>query len=399
MRTVKRNPFLSGVCAILGGVFLWAGTAKADVTSDEAAAILVIPKLVFDPIGRFSPNLKPTDTEIQVTNVSSDPIKLRCFYVNANAHCTNSPADVCFATSDCQQFGLGGLCIDGWIETDFEFTLTKFQPIVWRISEGLTSIPLAEQGLNIGSIPPVGETPFRGELKCVAVGPDDSPVDSNVLKSEATIVAADKSGIDARGYNGIGVQAVQGANDGDNTLILGGDDPEYNGCPSVLILDHFFDDAVEPIDGDVVKTHLTCVPCSQNFVLQNVALFDTPLQFLVFNEFEQRFSASRKLRCWHEFELCSLDQGWDRPIGNFDPNFNSCRRSIFSAFVSGTLTGQTRIRGVDQDDPEHGNGVLCVAEEFFLDDPDGDLDSIHSSDAFNLHQVGQRVRPDIIQLP
>ena len=32
MRTVKRNPFLSGVCAILGGVFLWAGAAAADVT-------------------------------------------------------------------------------------------------------------------------------------------------------------------------------------------------------------------------------------------------------------------------------------------------------------------------------------------------------------------------------
>ena len=28
MRTVKRNPFLSGVCAVLGGVFLWAGAAR-----------------------------------------------------------------------------------------------------------------------------------------------------------------------------------------------------------------------------------------------------------------------------------------------------------------------------------------------------------------------------------
>src|SRR5262249_37631629 len=132
MRTVKRNPLLSGVCAVLGGVFLLVGTAKADVTSDEAAAILVIPKIVFDPTGTFSPNLKPTDTEIQVTNVPAQPVKLRCFYVNATSHCSNSPTDACFDTSDCQRFGLGGLCVPGWIETDFEFTLTKFQPIIWR---------------------------------------------------------------------------------------------------------------------------------------------------------------------------------------------------------------------------------------------------------------------------
>lgn len=395
MRTVKRNPLLSGVCALLGGVFLLVGTAKADVTSDEAAAILVIPKIVFDPSGSFSPNLKPTDTEIQVTNVSSDPVKLRCFYVNATSHCSNSPDDACLDTSDCQQFGLGGLCVPRWIETDFEIALSPHQPIIWRASEGLTTIPLSEGGVTSGSIPPVSEFPFLGELKCVEVGPDDLPVAKNDLKGEATIVAASTSGIDARGYNAIGIQAI--APDSDNHLILGGDDPEYNGCPSVLILDHFFDDAVEPIDGEFVKTHLTCVPCSENFVLQNAALFDTALQFLVFNEFEQRFSASRKLRCFHEYELCSLDQGWDRPIGNFDPNFESCQRSIFSAFVSGTLTGQTRIRGVDSGADDHGNGVLCVAEEFFRDEPL--LSSIHASDAFNLQHAGDRVRPDFIDMP
>jgi len=211
MRTVKRNPLLSGVCAILGGVFLWVGTAGADVTSDESAAILVIPKIVFDPTGRFSPNLKPTDTEIQVSNVSGDPVKVRCFYVNATSHCSDDTDEACFATSDCQTFGAGGLCVPGWIETDFEFMLSKFQPIVWRVSEGLTSLPLSDQGLNSGSIPPVSEFPFLGELKCVEVGPDDLPIDHNDLKGEATIVAASLSGIDARGYNAIGIQAVSGA--------------------------------------------------------------------------------------------------------------------------------------------------------------------------------------------
>ena len=68
---------------------------------------------------------------------------MRCFYVNANSHCSNAPRAVCATTDDCQQFGRGGLCIEGWIETDFEFSLTPRQPIVWRISDGLPTLPLA----------------------------------------------------------------------------------------------------------------------------------------------------------------------------------------------------------------------------------------------------------------
>lgn len=405
MRTVKRNPLLSGVCVTLGGVFLWAGSAMAGevhVTSDRAAGVLVLPKLVYDSDGRFSPNQAPTDTEIQITNVSSEEVKVQCYYVNGNSHCSNSPLDVCFTTADCQRFGLGGLCFGGWIEIDFQFTLTPRQPLVWRLSEGLANVstsglPPGEARPNTGSIPPANEDPFFGELKCVQIGPDDAPVDRNDLKGEVTLVAASPSGIDARSYNAIGIQAIEGLNNGDSTLVLGGEEPEYAGCPAVLILDHFFDDAVEPIDGDYVKTHLTLVPCSQNFLLQDVALFDTTVQFLVFNEFEQRYSASRSLRCFHEFELCSLDQKWDRPIGNVDPNYNSCQRSIFSAFVSGTLTGQTRIRGVHDGSPEHGNGILGVAEEFYRPVP-YTLSGVRASAAFNLHQVGERSSPDFITI-
>jgi hypothetical protein len=395
MRTVKRNPLLSGVCAILGGVFLWAGAAKADVTSDRAAGVLVLPKLVFDSNGRYVPNGIPTDTEIQISNVSDQTVYLRCFYVNANSHCTNDPTNVCFTTADCQsEPGPGGLCFDGWVETDFQLTLSPHQPLIWELSEGLFSPPAPAQG----SVPNASEDPFFGELKCIEVDENNQPIDRNDVKGEVTIVATATNAIDARGYNAIGIHAIEGANDGDNTLVLGGEDPEYNGCPSVLILDHFFDDAVEPIDGDSVKTHLTLVPCSENFQLQDVALFDTTVQFLVFNEFEQRFSASRSLRCFEEFELCALGTKLDRSIDDKNPASNSCQRSVFSAFVAGTLTGQTRIRGVDDGSPAHGNGVLGVAEEFYRSDP-STLTSIRTSDAFNIDQVGERPTADIIQLP
>jgi hypothetical protein len=396
MRTVKRNPFLSGVCAVLGGAFLWVGAAGADVTSDRAAGLLVIPKLIYDSSGRYTPTRLPTDTEIQLTNVSNETVYVTCFYVNANSHCSNTsfPQEVCFNTQDCQQFGRGGLCIPGWIETDFQFTLTPRQPIIWTIWQGLDEFPLPE---NTGNIPPVNEDPFFGELKCFQTDENGAPTDRNDLKAEVSIVGAASFAIDARAYNAIGIQAIEGANDGDNMLILGGEEPEYNGCPSVLILDHFFDDAVEPIDGQFVKTHVTLVPCSQDFLFQDEGLFDTTIQFLVFNEFEQRFSASRPLNCWKEFELCHLDhKGVDRGITDTDPASQSCQRSIFSAFVSGTLTGQTRMRGVEDDDEDHGHGILAVAEEFYRTSPSS-LTSVRATTAFNVHQAGVRPKADVIK--
>ena len=63
-------------------------------------------------------------------------------------------------------------------------------------------------------------TPLRGELKCIQVGDDELPVDANSLKGEATIETVRGSAIDARSYNAIGIQAIEGANNRDNTLIL-----------------------------------------------------------------------------------------------------------------------------------------------------------------------------------
>ncbi|MGD9762864.1 MAG: hypothetical protein AB7V27_04030 [Candidatus Binatia bacterium] len=400
MRTVKWNPFLSAACAVLGGMILNAGLVRADVTSDRPAGLIVVPKLVFDSsgvLGSGTGSGNPVDTEIQLTNTSDVPVRLRCFYVNANSHCSNFvPARVCSTPRDCVDTGNPanvGLCIEGWIETDFNVTLTPRQPIIWTLSDGLPFPPLSFE-----SIPGATEDPFMGELKCVQVGPNDEPIDRNDVKAEATIIQWSSNGVDARAYNGIGIQAIQGANDGNNTLVLGGDDPEYNGCPNILILNHFFDNAQEPVNDHYLKTHLTCVPCSQNFLLQDVALFPTTLQFLVFNEFEQRFSASRRLRCFKEFELCTLGTGVDRPFNNDDYDYADCDRSIFSSAVSGTLAGQTRIRGVDDGATDHGNGVLCVAEEFYRDDF-SDLSSVRSSTAFNLHWAGVRTTEDLWTLP
>ena len=142
----------------------------------------------------------------------------------------------------------------------------------------------------LSSIPPAPEDPFQGELKCVEVGEDESPADRNDLRQATIIQASESFPLDARSYNALG-EAIAEANDGDNTLCLGGDvsdacpnGAEYNGCPNILIMDHFFDDAfVFSDNGDptsnsaYVRSHLTLVLLGE--LLLRRSPFDTVVQF------------------------------------------------------------------------------------------------------------------------
>ncbi|MBI3782837.1 MAG: hypothetical protein HY270_05480 [Deltaproteobacteria bacterium] len=394
MRTVKWNPFLSGVCALLGGVAGIAGVARADVSSTNPAAIVVFPKVLVD-VTRASGDY--IDTIIQLSNTADNPVNVRCFYVNANGHCSNAPFAICdpYNHEDPTECGSTAFCVPGWQETDFAFRLTSKQPIAWTVSDGqvlgvkdnsgnpiLGELPLANRPgrtgeFNSGSIPPAPETPMRGELKCIQVGDDELPVDANSLKGEATIETVDTGVIDARGYNAVGIQAIEGANNHDNTLVLGA---EYNGCPNLLVIDHFFDDATEPTSNqDTVTSKLTLVPCSEDFNFQ--APRPVTVQYLVFNEFEQRFSTSRSVTCFQEIALSDIDTR----LGSSDDQF-----SIFNVNVQGTLTGQTTARGVQTSDNTSGTGLIAVLEEF--------RDNFWSN-AVTTHQRGIRTQNDIILLP
>jgi len=408
MRTVNRKRLLSGIGVVLAASLLAVGTARADVVTDQAAGLLILPKLVFD-------DSAATDTEIQLSNTSDQQIAVRCFYVNANSHCSNRPDFVCETSADCLLPGSNGLCLPGWQEIDFHFELTARQPIIWKVSEGLPFFPL--DGANRisptntfnqdSAIPPAPEQPFKGELKCFEVGDDDQPIAANDLKAEVTIVRAaepdDAFPIDARAYNGIGIKAKDFAA-GDqppDTLILG-EGGGYNGCPNLLILDHFFEDAIVfAEEGNAntayVRSDITFVPCSEDFVLQSAALFETKLQFLVYNEFEQRFSTSTGVECFREIPLSDIDT---RPRPRFDTDASDTgdKFSIFNIAVQGTLTGQTRIRAVDDGSETHGNGVVAVAEEFHRIDPNN-LASVRASAAYQVDHDGERADQDIIRVP
>lgn len=424
---------ISSRAAILA--FTWlllcgAATVEAQVVADQPAAILMFPKILVDT---SAGQAERVDTLIRISNVSTRPITLHCFYVNTNGHCLSQTGTICDpytigADNPCDPFDP---CVPGWQETNFVVNITARQPVAWLASQGATlcdqsanpdvpcfplgdSRPGFEGQDNLDSrVPPVPENPFIGYLKCIAVDRNEVPVDRNDLIGATEIVTstfqeppADTQLYDVRAYNAIGITAIPERNDGDKTLVIGGggclggeradlpceedeDCPggecrvaEYNGCPNVLILDHFFEGASDPVSGDIVNTKLTLVPCSEDFERQVPST--ATIQFLVFSEFEQRFSTSRTVTCFQEFRLFDIDR-------------SSEVRSIFSAAVNGTLTGQTRLRGVVGDDPRSGYTWVAIAEEFRRSEDPNEAPT--GSAAFQVHFHGSRPQSDFIHLP
>lgn len=368
MRKVRWASRLGAVAVTVA--LIGVSAAAADVASDRAAAIVKYPKVYVDSVLGY-------DTIIQLSNTSTDPVNAHCFYVNANSHCTNTGA-ICDAAEDCCDPLLGcGICEPGWNETDFHIRLTPRQPLGWTASAGLQEFPidgLIRTGVggssNAGSrIPGVPEDSFTGELKCVVIDDSGTPIDWNVLKGEATIVLnPDPAILDVAKYNAVGIQAIAGAVNDDRELVLGGPEPEYNGCANMIILNHFFDLVADPINGLPIRTSLVMTPCSQDLYRQEPA--STVVQYLVYNEFEQRFSTSRTVECQQDLYLSEID--------TTQPD-----RSIFSAGVAGTVTGQTRLTPLQA-------GLVAIAVE-----EHGET----TSAAFNVHFQGDRADADTIVLP
>ena len=402
-----RRMILSGGVATLITLGM-LGAARADITSDQAAAILIFPKLVVDTSAKLGP---ATDSEIQITNTSNSVIGARCFLINTTSYCSNSPVDAPIACTaegvanhipppngGCDPFAA---CIQQWTENDFRMTLTKRQPVSWKVSEGrLSDFPLSPSS----SVPAAQTDPFIGELRCVEVDPTTfqpvsgfNPINNGAgdLKGEATIVSTEVSTgkVDARKYNGIGIQATD-VNNGDDILNIGGPAAEYTGCPNVVIIDHLFDDAnvsTGTSTTGTVRTDVTFTPCGADLNLQIPNT--VTLQFLVFNEFEQRFSTSTRITCSKEIQLSDIDTR---------PTASDNTASIFNVNVQGTFAGQTRVRPVA--DTAHGIGdtILAVSEEFWDcssgPTPKG-APTGRCSAAANVHFQGTRDLGDTMVMP
>lgn len=398
MRQVRR---VGWTFAIAAAMVLGGSQAMADIASDKSAAIVVYPKIEVN-------TGEGVDTVIRLVNTNeTTPILAHCFYVNANSHCVGGSNDgeICESGADCSS---GGRCVPGWLETDFRIQLTQGQPIQWVASEGLADddLPLPRgactgnpfvgcgsdadcarfnagrcSASNAGTrIPPVAEDPFQGELKCIAIDNNGVPVPRNELKGEGILTTVTSTALDVASYNAIGIQATGATTGAANELVIGGPDPEYNGCPNYLIMNHFFEDVRNPVPGTdaTIETSLVLVPCSTDYLRQIPGA--ATIQYLVFNEFEQRFSTSGPVICYEDTRLCNLDT-------------SDCSRSIFNANVMGTVAGQTRLQAIRNPAlPGVPSAVLGIGVERHVG-------ATTQSAAFNLHQQGARAEADLITIP
>ena len=383
MRTVKRSTVFLGLCSLAAASAVLVSSARADVVTEKGASILVFPKVIANG---------EQDTIIQITNITNNMVHARCFYVDSQL------------PPGCEIEDARVGCIPSWSETDFSIWLTKQQPTHWLVSRGRpvdptdnfqlnmtwgtdnqfdtwVMTPFDGAGIDPGAVPPVPEG-FTGELKCIQVMADGTPIGANSLKGEATIedLTGQNTG-DVSKYNAIGIQGTEAAaatcGDPTQDCILqlnnprGTTDGEYNACPETLILNHFADVGTDPVTGDDVRTQLTLVPCSENFETQTPS--HVVVQFLVYNEFESRFSTSTTVTCWKNTFLTDIDSP------------NNPDQSVFSATVLGSTVAQTRMNPADPTDGTFNGAVIGVSETVrFGSGP------LATRTAHNIHTEGDR---------
>jgi hypothetical protein len=414
MRTEKRSAFLSGLCGVAVALGMMATSASALVTTERGASILAFPKVLADD---------NADTIIQITNISNNMVHAHCFYVNAAPDAFGNPL---------------------WQVTDFTIWLTKQQPTHWQVSEGRFVNPVDNTmcikdgqyvpssdcdgaGIDPGAVPPTAEG-FTGELKCVEVDVAGNPIGGNHLKGEATLITSDD---DVSKYNAVGIQGTDLAGETGNELLLNqpndadGGEPvgQYNACPNVLLLNHLAEGVTDPVlyanglggtcavggdpcysDDDCESgacnnppqivdaaneidlrsaslTDLTLIPCTQDF--ENSLPSSVTVQFAIYNEFEERFSASTTVDCWANFYLFQVDSP------------NNPERSVFSFSTLGTVAAHTRIT------PNPDGGAVVGVAGVTRADNQGNL----TRAAFNIHMEGDRFSAsggeitDVITLP
>lgn len=392
MRTVKWNAFLSCLCGfvvVLGGVAI---SARADVTTETGASILIFPKVRADGI---------FDTVIQIANISNNMVYAECFYVNATLQDTNTHLSCGVPSATCVP-----LCQ----ETDFAIWLTKQQPTHWSVSTGRNYTPSPtfgqdDSGFAPGHVPPMSD--FVGELKCIEVDDSGAPITRNDLKGEATLVSLRTvlplvsgtldSGQTAEGdvakYNAIGIRGNPDVAPSNPLLLDGG--ATYDACPSKLILNHFASGAPDIVASELTPptgtllpagttsaefTDLTLVPCNEDF--ENQIPKSVTVQFLIYNEFEEQYSTSTTVSCFLETELLRIGSG-----------------QVFGSGVLGTDVAQAIITPVVQADGSSG-GLVGIAERITTLKVGTATTAGRAAD--NLHSEGSYIPPngpDQITLP
>ncbi|HVO22313.1 MAG TPA: hypothetical protein VMW56_01650 [Candidatus Margulisiibacteriota bacterium] len=405
MGVSNRNPWLSGLGALLAVLAACIGQARADVTSDTPGSIVIFPKVIADGT---------RDTLIQLTNTSNMGTAAHCWTTNA----TGGPLP-------CQP-------------DDFSVDFTPQQPVYWRASTGRIvnefRCTAGDHRICTGNsdcdTPPAGGTceatpgffignpkplvNFQGELKCVQVDASGVPMAGNSLKGEALLETLATG--DVSEYNAIAVQARTnpmsvcsgGSNNGNHCaggldcpggacqVQLSLDDSNYNACPQGLTFTSYSQGATDLFTNANVKGEITLVPCSEDIEHNRPTPAGSDLNpfldpdvviahFDVVNEQESHgLSASVPVSCWVNLSLSDPRFGGD-PVTGAGGIYDF---SVVGTFVKSEITSSNVANA----------GLLGVFEEFHT------LGSSTAAAAINLHGEGTRGissggKGDVIVLP
>jgi hypothetical protein len=266
---------------------LWAQRVAAEAPPQRLpSAVLIWPLIVVDGGGSI------TDTRVELVNLTRMPVSLGCIFV---------AADTCG-------------------EIDFRIRLTPNQPLSWLASRGVFN--------GMAAVPPLSST---GELKCVVQPEEESVASHNAIQGRAAVFGVDGQTI---GYSAVGFLRLT---DGPLTNEISLDGVTYTQCPDEQ---HFVFIATDP-QNPSVQSELVISPCDED--LENLFHPPTIIQFQVFNEFEEQFSASINVQCSARRLLWRIS-------------------TIFTRAVLGTDTGHVVLKGVQ-------SPVLALVVDRFLAAP------------------------------
>ena len=332
-----RDP-IRRVAVAVTALVISTAAAPAQVTSERGASILVFPKVVADASG---------DTVIQLANLSDNSVEAFCAYVSSAS--------------------------GTWQSLGFSVALGPDRPTHWSAAGGRTP-PAGKDTTDV----PAAPAPFHGELLCVQVGVDGSPLGGDGLGGAATLV--DLSGGAVATYAATGLRGGGYFNDGDDNLCIGGAPSdtcivgaEYDGCPAEWILDLPADGSSDAQlgQGSQVSTRLTAVPCSQD--LRDATPTSLTLHVTVFNALAQQFTGSIAVDCWTDLALSD--------VGG----------QIFTSAVLGTDYAEARFR------PAAGSGGFMLVAQTTRST--GGAAPIASLAAVDLHHTGSADASDLLTLP
>jgi hypothetical protein len=355
MRGLKRSPWLFGLGVLLAVLVVYGGHARAEVTTDQSASIIIFPKVIVDG---------SRDTIIQITNTDNLSANADCVYINTSGTCSITTSQTCNIDTDCPAGPPAEVCVHQCQEENFSIFLTGQQPTYWDAALGRSNFdgPGLSPGLIkflascVGGSEPPGTpcafpsdcpggtcssvaAPFVGELKCIEVDGSGALIAQNSLKGEA-IIGGPTNG-DLSEYNAIGIWAAVapagntivldqlsgvcsgGTNDGNACFVQvecpgGTCNPApnvgYNACPMALYMNHSGEGAVDSFTGGTVNTELSLVPCSE--LLEQQTPVHAGAVFRITTEMEQSVSCSVPFDCQLNARLGDLaDYGCNFSVG------------------------------------------------------------------------------------